>query len=55
MKKDLGQNLLECSDTQIKSVFDDIAFNDNTDENLQEAIRLFARLQRDDYYGILYI
>ena len=37
-----GSKLLECSDTQIKSVFDDIAFNDNTDENLQEAIRLFA-------------
>ena len=37
-----GSKLLECGDTQIKSVFDDIAFNDNTDENLQEAIRLFA-------------
>ena len=37
-----GVNLINCSDDQIKSVFDSIAFNDNKDEGLQEAIRLFA-------------
>ena len=37
-----GVNLIDCSDDQIKSVFDSIAFNDNKDEGLQEAIRLFA-------------
>ena len=37
-----GVNLIDCSDDQIKSVFDSIAFNDNKDESLQEAIRLFA-------------
>ncbi len=36
------KSILECSNQQIKSIFDDIAFNDNKDENLQEAIRLFA-------------
>ena len=30
------------SDEQIKSIFDDIAYSDNKDEELQEAIRLFA-------------
>ena len=37
-----GVNLIDCSDDQIKSVFDSIAFNDNKDEGLKEAIRLFA-------------
>ena len=37
-----GKSILECSDEQIKSIFDDIAFSDNKDEDLQEAIRLFA-------------
>ena len=37
-----GVNLIDCSEDQIKSVFDSIAFNDNKDEGLQEAIRLFA-------------
>ena len=37
-KDRFGLKLFECSETQIKSVFDDIAFNDNKDENLQEAI-----------------
>ena len=37
-----GKSILECSDEQIKSIFDDIAFSDNKNEDLQEAIRLFA-------------
>ena len=37
-----GLKLLDCEDIQIKAVFDDIAFSDNKDEDLQEAIRLFA-------------
>ena len=36
------KSILECSDEQIKSIFDDIAFSDNKDEDLREAIRLFA-------------
>jgi|TARA_B100001094_G_scaffold155524_1_gene150516 hypothetical protein len=40
--KRFGTNLLRCSDDQIKSVFDSIAFADNKEEDLQEAIRLFA-------------
>ena len=36
------KSILGCSDEQIKSIFDDIAFSDNKDEDLQEAIRLFA-------------
>ena len=37
-----GLKLLDCEDIQVKAVFDDIAFSDNKDEDLQEAIRLFA-------------
>ena len=37
-----NKNLLDCSEAEIKIVFDKIAYNDNKDEDLQEAIRLFA-------------
>ena len=37
-----NKDLLDCSEVQIKSIFDDIAFSDNKDNDIQEAIRLFA-------------
>lgn len=37
-----NKDIIECSEKEIKSIFDDIAFNDNEDDHLQEAIRLFA-------------
>ena len=37
-----NKDLLDCSEVEIKSIFDDIAFSDNKDNDIQEAIRLFA-------------
>lgn len=37
-----NKDLLDCSEVEIKSIFDDIAFSDNKDNDMQEAIRLFA-------------
>ena len=37
-----NKDLIDCSEVEIKSIFDDIAYSDNKDSDIQEAIRLFA-------------